>query len=235
LLFYFLFDEEESQKNINKAITCIVVELKDSNGRDIKGLKRSDLYPKATFEGRDVCSLSFEDVMVPLSNVLGERGLGMAYIHRLMSKERAVIACHALAASKVYLDVVVKWSKSRVIKGKPMIEVISKDLAVLRTDIQITSVFLDSLIDDWEQRDSWKPEITAMLKYKSTEIQKATLTKIMEFFGAYGLLTEFRNDIVQYESPLPVFKAFCNSAVQTIYGGSNAAMLDIVAKSIESI
>jgi len=227
IIILFVRDEEEYRKNENKGITCIVVEV---NGQ--KDIIISEPYKKVSFEGRDVVTLQFENTMVPEENILGERGLGMAYLHKLMAKERTIIACHAVAATKVYLDVALRWSKERYVKGIQLREYISDDLAEIRAEVQMAGLFLDLLIEDWDNRDQWRPEVTAMLKFKTTEIQKESLEKIVKIFGAYGVLEEYQKDLTNFESPLTVFKAYSNSVIQTIYGGSNSAMKEVVAKSM---
>jgi len=227
IVILFVRDEEEYRKNENKGITCIVVEVGDS------GLIKSDPYKKVSFEGRDVTSLTFNHLLVPMKNVLGERGLGMAYLHKLMAKERIVIGIHAISATKVYLDVALRWSKIKMVKEKPLRDYILNELAEIRAEVQIAGLFLDVLIEDWDNKDQWKPETTALLKFKTTEIQKQSIEKILGLFGANGLLEESNPDVFDFEMHIPIFKAYANSLIQTTYGGSNVAMKEVVARSMD--
>jgi len=156
----------------------------------------------------------------------------MAYLHHGMTRERLVIACHAIAASRVCLNEGLPWLRQRKVKGVSISSYQSNShhLVEVRVQIQMARYLLESLINDWENRHLWSPDLTATLKYMSTEIQFKTTSLVMQLFGATGLLNEIPEGT---GFPMPLAEALANSRIQMVYGGANEAMKDIIASCMD--
>ena len=64
-------------------------------------------------------------------------------------------------------------------------------------------------------------EDAAESKWWCTELQKRVIDTCLQLFGGYGYMLEY-----------PIARAYCDSRVQTIYGGTTEIMKDLIGKSM---
>jgi len=60
-----------------------------------------------------------------------------------------------------------------------------------------------------------------MAKWWCTELQKRVVDRCLQLFGGYGYMREY-----------PIAKAFLDSRVQTIYGGTTEIQKEIIGRSL---
>ena len=96
----------------HKGISLLIVE------RGMEGFKRGRNLEKVGMKAQDTAELSFEDVHVPVSNLLGEEGKGFYYLMRQLARERLNVAVSAMAACEAALDMTLEYCKERTAFGQ---------------------------------------------------------------------------------------------------------------------
>jgi len=166
--------------------------------------------------------LAFSDVRVPAANVLGTEGQGFGHLMTNLPQERLSIAVGAVASMESVLAQTVQYSKDRTAFGKPIGSFQHNRfvLAELATETQVARVFVDRCIDALGAGALTAQE-AAMAKWWTTELQVKLIDRCLQLHGGYGYMREY-----------PVAKAYLDSRVQTIYGGTTEIMKEIIGRSL---
>lgn len=200
----------------HSGVTLLVVE------RGMEGFKRGRKLEKIGMHAQDTAELFFEDVAVPVTNRLGEEGMGFVYLMQQLAQERLSIAVIAAAACEVALEHTIKYCRERTAFGKPIGQFQNSrfKLAEMKTEAQIARVFVDRCIEELNN-EQLTAETAAMAKWWVTELQQKIITQCLQLHGGYGYMMEY-----------PIAKMFIDSRVQTIYGGTNEIMKEIIGRAM---
>ncbi|WP_405058329.1 acyl-CoA dehydrogenase family protein [Kribbella sp. NBC_01505] len=199
-----------------QGISLIVVE------RGMPGFERGRNLDKIGLKAQDTAELFFDDVRVPVANLLGEEGQGFVYLMQKLPQERLAIAVIAVAACENVLDETLRYVKERTAFGRPIGSFQNSRfvLAELATEIQIARVFVDRCITELNAGTLTVAE-AAMAKWWTTELQKKVVDRCLQLYGGYGFMTEY-----------PIAKAYLDTRVQTIYGGTTEIMKEIIGRTM---
>ncbi|MGI5175294.1 acyl-CoA dehydrogenase family protein [Dactylosporangium sp. CA-152071] len=197
----------------HRGISLLVVE------RGMAGFERGRNLDKIGQKAQDTAELFFSDVRVPAANLLGEEGRGFAYLMRNLPFERLSIAVAALAAAEAVFEQTVAYCRQRQAFGKPIGSFQHNRfvLAELATELRLGRVFVDRCLVE----PTLTAETAAMAKWWCTELQQRTVDRCLQLHGGYGYMREY-----------PVAKAFLDSRVQTIYGGTTEIMKEVIGRSL---
>ncbi|HEY0473839.1 MAG TPA: acyl-CoA dehydrogenase family protein [Kribbella sp.] len=201
-----------------QGISLLVVE------RGMAGFERGRNLDKIGLKAQDTAELFFDDVRVPVTNLLGEEGKGFIYLMEKLPQERLTIAVVAAAACESMLEITLRYVKERTAFGRPIGSFQNSRfvLAELATETQIARVFVDRCIEELNAGKLTVPD-AAMAKWWTTELQKKVADRCLQLFGGYGYMTEY-----------PIAKAYLDTRVQTIYGGTTEIMKEIIGRDIMS-
>jgi acyl-CoA dehydrogenase len=198
-------------------ISLIVVEPKN-----LKGYSNGQPFNKVGMNGLDCCEMFFDDVRVPVSNLLGREGKGFGMMLRQLTYERLSIGVGAIAMAEQAVTITTKYAKDRVAFGNPLIDFQNTrfKLAQCTTEVHIGRVFLDNCIERFlaGQLDS---VTAAMAKYWLTECQCRVIDECLQLHGGYGYMTEY-----------PIARMWADSRVQRVYGGTNEIMKELIGHSL---
>jgi alkylation response protein AidB-like acyl-CoA dehydrogenase len=200
----------------HKGISLLVVE------RGMEGFERGRNLDKIGQHAQDTAELFFDDVRVPRENLLGEEGAGFLYLMTNLSQERLSIAASAATACEVVFDETLGYAKDRTAFGKPIGKFQHNRfvLAEMATEAHIARVFVDDCIKK-HVAGQLDPKTASMAKWWTTELQKRVVDRCLQLHGGYGYMLEY-----------PIAKAFLDSRIQTIYGGTTEIMKEIVGRSL---
>ncbi len=200
----------------HEGISLLVVE------RGMEGFERGRNLAKIGQKAQDTAELFFNDVRVPAENLLGEEGQGFVYLMRNLPQERLSIAVAAAAAAEKVLELTKEYCGTRTAFGRPIgkFQHTRFELAEMATETEIGRVFVDRCISDHLTGDLDVPH-AAMAKWWLTEMEKRVVDRCLQLHGGYGYMLEY-----------PVAKAFLDSRVQTIYGGTTEIMKEIIGRSM---
>ncbi len=166
--------------------------------------------------------LFFNDVRVPAENLLGQEGQGFVYLMENLPQERLSIGVAGAAAAEHILDETTRYCRERTAFGRPIgkFQHIRFELAEMATEVQIGRTFADRCV---QEHNAGELNITdaAMAKWWLTEMNKRVVDRCLQLHGGYGYMAEF-----------PVAKAYLDSRIQTIYGGTTEIMKEIIGRSL---
>ena len=200
----------------HKGISLLVVE------RGMEGFTRGRKLEKMGYKAQDTAELFFENVKVPVANLLGEEGQGFYYLMRKLAKERLSVAIQAVAACEVALDITLQYCKERTAFGQPIGSFQNSrfKLAEMKTEIEVARVFVDRCIEELNA-GMLTAETAAMAKWWTSDLQKRVLDQCVQLHGGYGYMLEY-----------PIARAYLDARVQSIYAGTNEIMKEIIGRSL---
>ena len=190
--------------------------------RDMAGFERGRNLEKIGMKAQDTAELYFNNVHVPVENLLGEEGQGFYYLMQQLPQERLSIAISAMAACETVLGWTVQYCQDRTAFGRPIGKFQNSrfKMAEMQTETQIGRVFVDRCITELNAQNL-STETASMAKWWCTELQKRVVDQCVQLHGGYGYMMEY-----------PVAKAYLDSRVQTIYGGTTEIMKEIIGRSM---
>jgi long-chain-acyl-CoA dehydrogenase len=200
----------------HKGISLLIVE------RDMEGFNRGRKLDKVGLKAQDTAELSFEDIKVPVTNLLGEEGKGFSYLMRQLAQERLSVGVSAVAACEHALEITLEYCKDRTAFGQPIGSFQNSrfKLAEMKTEIEIARVFVDRCIEELND-GNLTPETAAMAKWWTSDLQKRVVDQCVQLHGGYGYMLEY-----------PIARAYLDARVQSIYAGTNEIMKEIIGRSM---
>jgi alkylation response protein AidB-like acyl-CoA dehydrogenase len=200
----------------HKGVSLLVVE------RGMDGFERGRNLDKMGLKAQDTAELFFDDVMVPKENLLGEEGSGFVSLMVNLPQERLSIAMIAAAACEHVLDLSLAYAKEREAFGRPIGKFQHNRfvIAEMATEAHIARVFVDDCVrrHNAGQLDA---KLASMAKWWTTELQTKLVDRAVQLHGGYGYMMEY-----------PVARAFVDSRIQTIYGGTTEVQKEIIGRSL---
>jgi alkylation response protein AidB-like acyl-CoA dehydrogenase len=200
----------------HKGISLIAIE------RGMEGFTRGRNLEKIGLKAQDTAELFFSNVKVPCENLLGDEGMGFYYLMMQLPQERLAIAVGAIAACQHMLDMTINYCKEREAFGRPIGKFQNSrfKLAEMKTETTIGQVFIDRCIMELND-NNLTAEQAAMAKWWTTDLQNRVADQCLQLHGGYGYMLEY-----------PISKAWMDSRVQSIYGGTNEIMKEIIGRAM---
>lgn len=200
----------------HSGMSLIVVE------RGMEGFERGRNLEKIGMHSQDTAELFFNDVRVPVANLLGDEGKGFSYLSFNLAQERLSIAVAGVAAARAALGWTLDYVGERTAFGKAIgtFQNTKFVLAEVKTEIEVTQAYVDQCIGALNA-GTLDAAGAAQAKYWATELQKRAIDRCLQLFGGYGYMTEY-----------PIARAYVDARVTSIYGGTNEVMKTIIAKSL---
>ena len=203
-------------KERHKGMSLLVVE------RGTPGFERGRNLEKVGLHAQDTAELFFTDARVPATNLLGAEGMGFVHLMENLPQERLSIAVGAVAAARQALRWTLEYTHERTAFGQPVAAFQNSRfvLAECATEIEIAEIFLDRCIEALNQQELTAAE-AAMAKWWTTELQKRVVDSCVQLHGGYGYMIEY-----------PIARAYLDTRIQTIYGGTTEIMKEIIGRSL---
>jgi len=200
----------------HQGISLLVVE------RGMAGFERGRNLDKVGQHAQDTAELFFDNVSVPKANLLGKEGEGFVYLMTNLSQERLSIAVSAATACEVVVEETLRYAKDRSAFGRPIGKFQHNRfvIAEMATEAHIARVFVDDCLAR-HVRGELDTKTASMAKYWVTELQNKLVDRGVQLHGGYGYMMEY-----------PIARAWVNSRVQTIYGGTTEIQKEIIGRSL---
>lgn len=199
-----------------KGVSLILVEA------DRAGFRKGRKLEKMGQEAADTAELFFDDVRVPVSNILGEENKGFAYLMQELAQERLVIALGAAAKMEAMLQETICYTKERVVFGKPLFDFQNTRFKLAEIKVRTTAVrmMVDQYLSEHLKRKLTVEE-AAIAKLFSTEELSKALDELLQLYGGYGYMMEY-----------PITRAYVDTRVYRIYGGTSEVMKELIARNL---
>ncbi len=193
--------------------------------RGMPGFEKGQRLKKMGMKAQDTSELFFNDVQVPVGNLLGGpamEGRGFICLMEQLPWERLQIAITAVAAAQAAIDWTLDYVKQRKVFGQSVasFQNTRHTLAELQTQVQVARVFVDKCCE-LIVKDQLDTETASMAKYWTTDLQCKVMDECVQLFGGYGYMWEY-----------PITRAYADARVQRIYGGTNEIMKEVIARAM---
>ncbi|WP_327180842.1 acyl-CoA dehydrogenase family protein [Streptomyces sp. NBC_01334] len=190
--------------------------------RGTKGFERGRNLEKIGQKAQDTAELFFDDVRVPKENLLGGQNQAFAALMANLAQERLAIAVGAAAAAEHVLELTRAYVRQREAFGRPLarLQHIRFEIAEMATECAVTRTFVDRCVTE-HGAGRLDAVHASMAKWWATELQKRVVDRCLQLHGGYGYMTEYQ-----------VARAFLDSRVQTIYGGTTEIMKEIIGRAL---
>ncbi|MGH8784865.1 MAG: acyl-CoA dehydrogenase family protein [Cupriavidus necator] len=199
-----------------RGISLIVVEA------GTPGFTKGPLLEKIGLKAQDTAELFFDEVRVPAANLLGEEGKGFSYLMHQLAQERLMIAVRSPIVMETMLEDTIAYTKSRKAFGQPVFDLQNTrfKLAEIKAKTVACRIFVDHCIAlHFEKKLS--TDMAAMAKLYASEAQGQAVDELLQLHGGYGFMREYG-----------IARAFVDSRVQRIYGGTSEIMKEIIGRSL---
>ena len=200
-------------------ISAIVVE------KGTPGFSQTPLK-KMGWLSSDTAALYFDDVRVPVENLIGGENSGWMGIMSNFSQERLGLAAGMNAYSQICIDEAVAWAKERKTFGKSLIEnqVIKHKLAEMSRMVNATKAYMELLT--WKVMNGEQPIADlALLKVQASKTMEYCAREAMQILGGAGYLKA-------NSGPGKVERIYREVRVNAIGGGSEEIMLDLASRQL---
>jgi alkylation response protein AidB-like acyl-CoA dehydrogenase len=200
----------------SRGFSLLVVE------RGMRGFERGRRLQKVGLKAQDTAELSFADVRVPDANVLGEPGGGLIALMQNLAQERLSIAVGCAAGAARALELTVEYTKERTAFSRPIASFQNTrfELAEIATEVDVTRAFVDRCIAEHVAGRLGAAD-AAKAKWWASDVLKRVVDRCVQLHGGYGYMLEY-----------PIAKAFVDSRVQAIFGGTNEIMKEIIGRTL---
>lgn len=204
----------------SRGISLIVVEADQA-----PGFRRGRNLDKLGMKGQDTSELFFDDVRVPVTNLLGEgEGQGFKQLMVQLPWERLIIAILALGMCERIIADTLDYVKQRKAFGQRVMDFQNTrfKLAECKTKLEVTRSFVN---DCTEQVVAGELSATdaSMAKWWAAQVQCEIVDECLQLFGGYGYMMEY-----------PIARYYADSRAQQIYGGTREIMKEVIARSLDA-
>ena len=199
----------------SKGISLLVIDL------DSPGITKTKI-DKLGWRSSDTAELSFDNVVVPSENLVGEEGKGFYYLMNGLQLERLCFMPSSIAAMEFAISESLNYMNERKAFGKSInkLQVLRHGIAQLSSEIEALKVFSYYCCSLYDKK-IYDVKLCSMGKLLCTELHEKVSTQCLQFFGGNG-----------YTEDYPMARMYRDSRVGTIGGGTSEIMRDIIAKII---
>ncbi len=189
--------------------------------RNAEGVSATKLK-KLGWHASDTAELMFDNVKVPVENLIGQEGHGFFYLMGGLQLERLVGAVGAVAGCDSALEYAMQYMSEREAFGRPInkFQVLRHRVAQLASEIESVRYFIYHccrLHNDGQ----YAVKECSMAKLLATELSDKVTYQSLQFFGGYGFMEDFK-----------IARMFRDSRVGTIGAGTSEIMREIIAKMV---
>lgn len=199
-----------------KGISLFMVEL------DRPGVSVSRKLDKVGMRGSDTAELIFDDVRVPMKNLLGREDYGFYQIMWELQGERMIAAAGAIGAAQYAYELALEYAQSRRQFGRPIanFQVIAHMLAEMATEIEACRQLTYSVAYRFGQGEVPSKEIS-MAKLASAQLAYSVADRAMQIFGGNGYMADY-----------PIERIWRDTRLNRIGAGTDEIMKEIIWKQM---
>ncbi len=187
---------------------------------DAEGFSRTELDRKQGWWASDTATLYFDNVRVPVENLIGEENKGFLVIMTNFNGERMAMAAGMEAMGRVCLEEAVAWAQERKTFGKRLADhqVIRHKIAQMKQKLNATQAYIRICYESIENGNP-NPGDIAMLKVQASETLEFCAREAMQILGGIGYMRGNR-----------VERIYREVRVNAIGGGSEEIMRDLASR-----
>ena len=201
-----------------KGISLVVVEA------NTPGFQRGRNLKKMGQAAADTSELFFEDCRVPVGNCLGDEGKGFVQLMQQLPQERLNIAQAAVVEMERAIAMTIDFVKQRKAFGQRVLDFQNTKfkLAECKTEALIARTFVDQCLVK-HMAGELDASTASMAKYWCTDKQNQIIDTCLQLHGGAGYMEEY-----------PISGMYKDARVQSIYGGTNEIMKELISRTLDA-
>ena len=198
-----------------KGISIFVVD------REAAGITATKL-DKLGWRASDTAELAFDNVEIPVENLMGEEGKGFPYIMQHFALERLIMGVNAHARAEFALDYVINYMQERVAFGKSLdkFQALRHKIAEMASKVDMCREYNYSITKRLDQ-GAYVVKEASMSKLLSTKMADDVIYDALQMLGGYGYMEEY-----------PLARLSRDSRLGPIGGGTSEILKEIIAKIV---
>ena len=212
---YLIVAAKTDPRDKYKGISIFVVD------REAAGITATKL-DKLGWRASDTAELAFDNVEIPIENLMGEEGKGFPYIMQHFALERLIMGVNAHARADFALDYVVNYMQERVAFGKSLdkFQVLRHKIAEMASKVDMCREYNYSITKRLDQ-GAYVVKEASMSKLLSTKMADEVIYDALQLLGGYGYMEEY-----------PLARLSRDSRLGPIGGGTSEILKEIIAKIV---
>ncbi|SHE87390.1 Acyl-CoA dehydrogenase [Psychroflexus salarius] len=198
-----------------KGISIFIVD------RDTPGINATKLN-KLGWRASDTAEISFDNVKIPKSHIMGEKNMGFPYIMQHFALERLIMGVNAHARAEYAIEYTLQYMSEREAFGKSInqFQALRHRLVEHATEVEVSKTFNYNTTKRLDAGEYVVKEAT-MSKLKSTKVADEVIYDCLQFLGGYGYIEEY-----------PLARMSRDSRLGPIGGGTSEILKEILSKMI---
>jgi len=196
---------------------CTILVDKGANG-----LEATEITPKMGIRMTSTAELSFSDVRVPVSQLLGEENKGFYQVLDFFDESRIEIAAQALGIAEAAFDRTLDYVKQRGQFGKKLVDfqITQHKLADMATKIEAARLLTYKAAWNYDQKRI-DPKLTSMAKMFAARAAVEVADEAIQMHGGYGYITEYE-----------VERFYRDAKIMEIYEGTREIQKNTIASAL---
>ncbi len=199
-----------------KGVSLIMVE------GDRAGFRRGRKLQKVGQPAADTSELFFDDVRVPVSNLLGKENHGFFHLMEELPQERLVIAVYSAAKLERLLEQTIDYVKERKAFNQTVWDFQNTKFKL--ADVKAQAIAVRTTVDYYigeHMRRRLTVQESAIAKLFATETMCKCIDDMVQLHGGYGYMLEY-----------PIARAFVDMRVTRIFGGTSEVLRELIARQL---
>ena len=212
---YYVVAAKTNPELGNKGISIFLI---DTNLPGVSATKLDKLGWRAS----DTAEIAFDNVEIPLENLMGDEGKGFPLIMQHFALERLIMAINAHASAEYAIDYTLEYMSQRDAFGKKInkFQALRHTMVDHATEVEHCKIFNYAAIARLDKGEYVVKEAT-MAKLKSTKVADDAIYTCLQMLGGYGYMEEY-----------PLARLLRDSRLGPIGGGTSEILREILSKMI---
>ncbi len=212
---YLIVAAKTNPDDRHKGISMFVI---DRNTKGVTSTKLNKLGWKAS----DTAEIAFDNVTIPIENLLGEEGKGFSYIMQHFALERLVMGVNAHARAEFAVEYAIQYMSERESFGQTInkFQVLRHKIAEMASKVDMCKEYNYSIAKRLNDGEYVVKE-ASMSKLLSTKMADEIIYDALQLLGGYGYMEDY-----------PIARMYRDSRIGPIGGGTSEILKEIIAKII---
>lgn len=212
---YMIVAAKTDPESGNKGISIFVIDC------ETPGVSATKL-DKLGWRASDTAEIAFDNVEIPLENLMGDENEGFGYLMQHFALERLIMAVNAHARSEWALEYTIQYMKDRTAFGQSIskFQALRHKIAQLMAEVAVCKSFNYQTTQGLNKGDYMVKEAT-MAKLTSTKVADEVAYECLQLLGGYGYMEDY-----------PMARLFRDSRLGPIGGGTSEILREIIAKIV---
>ena len=189
------------------------------------GISYGRKEPKMGWNSQPTRAVTFENVVIPASHLLGEEGQGFVFAMKGLDGGRINIATCSVGTAQQALEQATQYIQERKQFGKPLaqFQALQFKLADMATELAAARQLVRYAASKLDRNDPDATAYCAMAKRFATDVGFQVCDQALQLYGGYGYIKEY-----------PMERHFRDVRVHQILEGTNEIMRLIIARRLLS-